>query len=311
MARDRANIRTDMLGADAYRNLTMAEQHLYKLLMIHSTLSYAGVAEWKPGKLAATACDLTKESIRAAGRGLQSKHFIYVDEDTEEVFIRSFVRHDGLLKQHRLPVSMANNYTDISSSEIRQFLIFELQRLFNEYPEYKCWEIDRVKRLLKNPSKDMKSMTYADTQGVTHAMPDATGYGIDEKVGYGLRTATATTTATSTEVDKREAPQKRGTRIPEDFHVTTEMIQWASTNALNVDLNLETIKFKNYWESKAGRDATKLDWTKTWHNWILRSHSPSATSSKPTATEKIRDTFAKGQALQAKFNQTSQPELGA
>ncbi|AIX99796.1 hypothetical protein ART_0198 [Arthrobacter sp. PAMC 25486] len=310
MARDRANIRTDMLGADAYRSLSMAEQHLYKLLMIHSTLSYAGVAEWKPGKLAATASDLTKESVRAAGNGLQSKHFIYVDEETEEVFIRSFVRHDGLLKQHRLPVSMANNYTDISSSEIRQFFVHELRRLFEEYPEYKCWEIDRVKRLLKNPSKDMKSMSHADAHGATHAMPDAAGYAITEEPGYGSRTATATATATSSKEDKREAPQKRGTRIPEDFQLTAEMSQWAASNAPNVDINLETMKFKNHWESKAGRDATKLDWIKTWRNWILNSRSNAATTSKPSTMDRIRNTVAAGQALQAQSNQNPLLELG-
>src|SRR5699024_12062525 len=33
--------------------------------------------------------------------GLQSARFVFVDESTDEVLIRSFLRHDGLLKQPR------------------------------------------------------------------------------------------------------------------------------------------------------------------------------------------------------------------
>lgn len=33
----------------------------------------------------------------------------------------------------------------------------------------------------------------------------------------------------------------------------------------------ETEKFRNYWAAKAGKDAAKLDWSKTWRNWLLRA----------------------------------------
>jgi hypothetical protein len=29
------------------------------------------------------------------------------------------------------------------------------------------------------------------------------------------------------------------------------------------------LKFCNYWQSKSGKDATKLDWDKTFQNWVL------------------------------------------
>ena len=28
--------------------------------------------------------------------------------------------------------------------------------------------------------------------------------------------------------------------------------------------------FADYWQAKAGKDATKLDWEKTWHTWVRR-----------------------------------------
>jgi hypothetical protein len=33
----------------------------------------------------------------------------------------------------------------------------------------------------------------------------------------------------------------------------------------------EAAKFRDYWVSKSGRDAAKLDWEATWRNWIRNS----------------------------------------
>ena len=67
------------------------------------------------------------------------------------------------------------------------------------------------------------------------------------------------------------APRKRGTRIPDDFHVTADMVTWARERCPHVDGRLETEKFVNYWRAKTGKDATKLDWEATWRNWMLRA----------------------------------------
>ncbi|POH58289.1 hypothetical protein [Arthrobacter glacialis] len=314
MARDRANIRVDMLSNTDYRSLGLAAQHLYKLLLIHPTLNYAGVADWRPGRLAKITRGVTASAVREAAAELQAGSYVYVDEDTEEVLIRSFVRHDGLLARYRMPIAMANAYADISSPNIRRYFIHELKRLCSDNPAMDCWKEPRVAGILREPSEDLKAIAYADTNAIGSPIEDSIG----NSIGYGVSTGestpgattTPTTTTTSTEVDKREAPQKRGTRIPEDFHVTSEMAQWASANAPNVDINLETMKFKNHWESKAGKDATKIDWIKTWRNWILSPYSRGAAASRPTTSDKIRSTLEKAQALQSQFNQNAQPELG-
>lgn len=65
------------------------------------------------------------------------------------------------------------------------------------------------------------------------------------------------------------AAQKRGTRIPDDFAVTPEMVAWAREKTPTVDGARETEKFINFWQAKSGKDATKLDWVATWRNWML------------------------------------------
>ena len=71
---------------------------------------------------------------------------------------------------------------------------------------------------------------------------------------------------------KKSSP--RGSRIPDEFLLTSEMRSWAKEKRPDVDVTLETEKFVNYWRSKAGKDAVKLDWRLTWNNWILRADSP-------------------------------------
>jgi DNA-binding MarR family transcriptional regulator len=63
--------------------------------------------------------------------------------------------------------------------------------------------------------------------------------------------------------------RRRGTRIPDPFTVTPDMVAWARENCPTVDGRRETEKFINYWTAKTGANATKLDWVATWKNWML------------------------------------------
>lgn len=69
--------------------------------------------------------------------------------------------------------------------------------------------------------------------------------------------------------------RKRATRIPDDFKVTDDMVAWAREHVPRlIEAGLgsrETEKFRNYWQAKSGRDATKHDWEATWRNWLLKA----------------------------------------
>jgi hypothetical protein len=77
-------------------------------------------------------------------------------------------------------------------------------------------------------------------------------------------------------------PRKRGSRIPDDFTVTPEMVEWARENAPDVEGRQATAAFVDYWRGKTGRDATKLDWVATWRNWLRRDQER-AERSRPRA----------------------------
>jgi hypothetical protein len=72
------------------------------------------------------------------------------------------------------------------------------------------------------------------------------------------------------DTEKREANsasppavRRRSRSVPSDFSVSGEMNQWAVKLRPDLDIGLETEKFKDY-EFKD----PKSDWVKTWRNWI-------------------------------------------
>ena len=78
-------------------------------------------------------------------------------------------------------------------------------------------------------------------------------------------------------------PARRATRIPASFSVTTEMRQWARTKTPNVDPDWETEKFIDFWNSKPGQQATKLDWNKTWQVWMRSAEERAPRRQRPQA----------------------------
>lgn len=89
------------------------------------------------------------------------------------------------------------------------------------------------------------------------------------------------------------APTKKGARIAEPFILTAEMKQYAAEKRPDVDPILETEKFVNYWRAKTGKDATKLDWTATWRNWILNARASGNGNGTPKTFRQQRNDEAK------------------
>ena len=260
MARDRANINTGIWTDDEFIDITRDEQWLYFLLMTDPKLSYAGVTDWRPGRLAQRSSNTTKEDIEQAGAMLQAGRYIFIDEDTEEVLVRSFLRHDGLLKQPRLGVSMFNAYGSIASKDIRKVVIHELKRLHDEFPEWKAFGVDKVRELLKLSSADMSEFTPSVTPGFT---PNATQ-------GQGMHTSTATSTSTSTstskDVEGSGESQSRAVRLPDGWLPRDAHKKFAAEN--NLDIEIEAANFRDHAQAN---DRRQKDWDAAFRMWLRKS----------------------------------------
>jgi len=172
MARQFAQVNLSIWDDDDWLDLTPGAQHLYLTLLAHPTLSFAGVADWRPGRIMAMSKRWGAEAFYKAAFELSDAHYIVIDSSTEEVLLRSFLRHDKVLKQPRLAVSVTKAFSQIASRKIRQAVVFELQRLMREQPELTCWNDDRMLNVAAQEAVDSRTLdtdfdvTYDPTLGV-------------------------------------------------------------------------------------------------------------------------------------------------
>jgi len=86
---------------------------------------------------------------------------------------------------------------------------------------------------------------------------------------------------TETEGEGEKPPAKKiATRLPSDWEPSEELIAFARKERPDLNLRTTIMSFMNYWHAKAGQDATKLDWDKTFKNWVLKEKQGPA---KPAA----------------------------
>lgn len=314
MASDRAYINRGIWNDADHRQLTPEAQHLYYLLLTHPTLSYAGVVDWRPNRLTPFARGLTIERIEAAAAELSAGLYIVIDEDTEEVLIRSWVKHDGVLKQPRLAVSMANAYTRTASNALRGVIVHELARQREAHPEYACWEDSRVLDVLAQPSisaKDLPPFTPTVRAGVGGALRDGFTPNLSPGVGPGLvspptPTPTPTPPSSTEEGESEGKARKRapaGTRISDDFEITEAMRDWAHENTPNVDIDWHTQKFIDHFAAQSGQRGVKSSWGRTWKNWMRteEERTPRGRQSRH------RDADSRDALLQAHFDMEGPP----
>ena len=63
--------------------------------------------------------------------------------------------------------------------------------------------------------------------------------------------------------------ERRATRLPADWEPSDQLIEFMKKERPDLTPRTTVMRFMNYWQAKAGRDATKLDWDKTFMSWIL------------------------------------------
>jgi uncharacterized protein YdaU (DUF1376 family) len=80
-----------------------------------------------------------------------------------------------------------------------------------------------------------------------------------------------TSSSSSSSISSSKKREKRSRIAPDDFSLSDKQKRWAIETRPDLDIELETEKFRNY-EFRDG----KSDWNKTWKNWILNARGNGA-----------------------------------
>ena len=84
--------------------------------------------------------------------------------------------------------------------------------------------------------------------------------------------AIATAREERLEAPQSAVPAKRGTRLNENWSPSPDGLLFAVQRIGEIGASQELEKFRDYWTSMPGQKALKLDWEKTWRNWIRNAN---------------------------------------
>lgn len=266
MAREHANIRLDMWGDADWRRLTPTAQWLYMLLLTHPDTNRAGVSDWRPGRLAKMAAGVSAAEVKKAGAELERRFFVVIDEESEEVLVRSYVKYDGVLKQPNLTVTMAKDWSGVASDRLRAVIAFEVQRLRASRPDLPGWRSENhLQTLLSSPGRDVKADPSDDPSRDPSSDPSPQGDA--DPTGEGRATSTSTSTSTNASHSSERA-KSREVRLPKDWKPTTDHINRAKD--LGVDVTSEAESFRLHADA---HDRRAVNWNAAFTMWLKKAKS--------------------------------------
>jgi hypothetical protein len=296
MPRTEARIFTSIWRDEAFTALPASAQRLYMFLISQDDLAYCGVIPLRQPRWAKKAAGLTVAEIEHDLKTLEGTAypsgnpdqqiartpFVVIDRDSGELLIRSLIRRDGIWKQPNLLKQARDSAEQIESPQIRAALLSELRRLpldetaselvtrvvaeFIQDLEQSCPNPSAYPS--PNPSEeghDNPSDEPSDdpSQGIGE------GYGLSEGVSPNPHSPVPLLPGTRSAPPPASPRERRnGTRLPDDFEVTPDMVAWFREHCPHVDGARETERFRDHWRGKVGRDGRKLDWVATWRNWM-------------------------------------------
>lgn len=282
MARNYAQIFTAIWRDPDFIALKRHQQQAYLLLVTQPNISAAGMLPVTERRWAKMSADGKAADLLADITDLHRVGFVVMDDETEELLVRSFVRHDNGYRNPRRQPSIREAAQEIQSALLRRALAAELVRLGCPAWMPEMAEVvsdDAAKGGATPPEKvfaqvGSHSDSHSDPREHIDVMPTPSAPA--RTATHNPQPATPNPEPPSEvlfggDLAEPARPKKRtaspATRIPEDFKVTSAMVAWAVENAPLVNGKRQTEQFIDYWQS-ATRNATKRNWEAAWRTWM-------------------------------------------
>jgi hypothetical protein len=129
MARNFANIVTAIWRDEAFIALRAGAQRMYLLLCTQPDISACGLLHLRTRRWSRLAADTSQHDVEVALKELEVARLVVVDDDTEEVLVRSFTRYDNGYANPRRQPSIRDAADAVESPAIMAVLAAEFDRL--------------------------------------------------------------------------------------------------------------------------------------------------------------------------------------
>ncbi|MEV4846128.1 hypothetical protein AB0K20_23285 [Micromonospora matsumotoense] len=129
MARSEARISVTIWTDADFLALSATAQRMFMFLLSQSDLAHDGVLALRERRWSKSASGMTLADVERDLNELQAARFIVVDEDTEEMLIRSFIRRDKVYRQPNVLRAAQDHLAVVSSPTILAAIADELRRI--------------------------------------------------------------------------------------------------------------------------------------------------------------------------------------
>ncbi|MEN6527275.1 MAG: hypothetical protein ABFD65_12385 [Candidatus Polarisedimenticolia bacterium] len=129
MARGHGRILTSIWEDSDFLKLDEREQRFYLFLISQPNLNHAGLLPLTLRRWSRKAHGMTSADVEKRLQALDDAQFIVMDDDTEELLIRSFVRNDGVWRMPKVMGAMVSGALEISSRRLQVALLAEMDRI--------------------------------------------------------------------------------------------------------------------------------------------------------------------------------------
>ncbi len=314
MARSYAQIYLTIWNDPDFRDISTDAQWLYFTMLTHPTLTSCGVVEWREPRLIAMNKDMNIPRLHNAAWELGQKKLIAVDPETEEALVRSFVRHDGILKSPNKTKALVREHASIASLKLMELVSVEVRRAINEDPKLRgIAEAQPVAKQFTEPKVNPSEWVPERFWKGSKSVPPGEGL----KSGKGSDSVPPPSSPIPQPLSKdkyggEDKPRTtRATRLPKDWHPTPEHHERAKE--IGVNIQVESEKFENHAHEK-GR--TSKNWNLAFTNWLIKA-SEYSTNNQNRNTQTVRpnrvqQNLAVVEQLWAQENPTHEPrkEIG-
>ena len=163
MANGAALIRETIWRNREFRALPRAAQCTYLQLCSQRDLDCAGLLTLNIGVLAKGCNEIDQDAIVDDLKTLESERFVFVDHDTDELFIRSYMRTAEVVKSPNVFKSALKSAAQVESPKLRVEVAAELRRL-------RRVEADKTANQL-DPSETPRGDTTNPSETLTETLP--------------------------------------------------------------------------------------------------------------------------------------------
>ncbi|MFC4107800.1 hypothetical protein ACFOX0_17945 [Micromonospora zhanjiangensis] len=129
MARSEARLSVSIWSDPDFLALGPAPQRMFMFLLSQPDLAHDGVIALRERRWSKSAAGLTRADVEQALADLAAARFVVVDEDTEELLVRSFIRRDKVYRQPNVLRAAQDHLEVVTSPAIRAAIAVELRRI--------------------------------------------------------------------------------------------------------------------------------------------------------------------------------------